>query len=306
MFGFNHDDPVNCITRSGMLACFLIVILMSTIFSKKNGNVKMLTFILVLGFLVSLFAYPIMWYSLGEKDPLQWLIVDFIMDAETRRVYIILSWALALVLSLPILQSSSKNFPRIVSRKLFHVLAVMMFLPVLYLDFNLLYFSLGIAASLMLLAECTRVLRVFRIHEILSRYMLSFTDERDMGTIVLSHFYLLVGCAITIWLVPRSVIKNVLPASAGILSVGVGDAVAAVVGTFFGKTKWFDTKKTVEGTAAAALLTSLLTMCLVSSEHYLSVTTFVTMTCLLETFTEQMDNLILPLYLFSLFSLLNE
>ena len=157
----------------------------------------------------------------------------------------------------------------------------------------------------MLLAECTRVLRVFRIHEILSRYMLSFTDERDMGTIVLSHFYLLVGCAIPIWLVPRSV-ENVLPASAGILSVGVGDAIAAVVGTFYGKTKWFDTKKSVEGTAAAALLTSLLTICLVSSEHYLSVTTFVTMTCLLETFTEQMDNLILPLYLFSLFSLLNE
>ena len=303
MFGFNHDDPVNCITRSGMLACFVIVILMSTIFSKKNG-VKVLNFIFVLGFLVSLFAYPLMWVSLGGKDPLQWLIVDFIMDTETR-VYIILSWALALVLSLPILQASSKNFPRIVSRKLFHVLAVMMFLPVLYLDFNLLYFSLGIAASLMLLAECTRVLRVFRIHEILSRYMLSFTDERDMGTIVLSHFYLLVGCAIPIWLVPRSV-ENVLPASAGILSVGVGDAIAAVVGTFFGKTKWFDTKKTVEGTAAAALLTSLLTMCLVSSEHYLSVTTFVTMTCLLETFTEQMDNLILPLYLFSLFSLLNE
>ena len=75
--------------------------------------------------------------------------------------------------------------------------------------------------------------------------MLSFTDERDIGAIVLSHFYLLVGCAIPLWLVPRSVVvdndndANYLPASAGILSVGVGDAVAAVVGTYFGQRKWY-------------------------------------------------------------------
>lgn len=68
----------------------------------------------------------------------------------------------------------------------------------------------------------------------------------------------------------------------------------------------YNTKKTVEGTTAAALVTSLLSVTLVSSENYISVTAFVTMTCLLETFTEQMDNLILPLYLFSLFSLLNQ
>ena len=311
IFGFNSNDPVCCIMRSGTLACFSIVLIATFVFSSSN-NTRRPTLMYATVFFTSLaliFAFPLMWFALGQ-NPVTWLFVSFIMGTPTR-VCIIFSWGLVLLLALPNLQSGSKNIPRIVSRKLFHILAVVMFLPVLYFDLDMLYVSFGIASSLMILAECSRVLRVSRIYQVLSRYMLSFTDDRDQGTIVMSHFYLLLGCAIPLWLVPRSAVDNsvtssILPASAGILSVGIGDAVAAVIGTFMGRTKWYGTNKTVEGTLIASVVTSALavSLLLVSEDKVTKVLTFVTMTCLLETFTKQMDNLILPLYLFSLLALI--
>jgi hypothetical protein len=91
--------------------------------------------------------------------------------------------------------------------------------------------------------------------------------------LVLTHIYLLLGCAAPAWLTQggplRSGLRPLFP-FAGVLAVGVGDTAAAVFGTYFGRTPWAfgrtpwaapeeggpddspGSGKTVEGTVRAA------------------------------------------------------
>jgi hypothetical protein len=62
--------------------------------------------------------------------------------------------------------------------------------------------------------------------------MVSFLDDKDSGNVITTHIQLLLGCAIPVWLSYRSI--NLFLPLVGIISVGVGDAVAAVYGSMFG------------------------------------------------------------------------
>ena len=93
---------------------------------------------------------------------------------------------------------------------------------------------------------------------------------------------------------------------AGVLSLGIGDTFSAIIGSKFGRFKWTDTKKTMEGTAAA-VLSQIGFLCLIyrfvaggevtwvaASAWFL----LIALNSLLETFTHQVDNLVLSLLLF--------
>lgn len=62
-----------------------------------------------------------------------------------------------------------------------------------------------------------------------------FRDERDVGIVILTPMYLLLGCAMPMW-VSHALSADAswglvsLPAAAGILSLGIGDTAAALVG----------------------------------------------------------------------------
>lgn len=44
-----------------------------------------------------------------------------------------------------------------------------------------------------------------------------------------------------------------LPALCGVLVLGIGDSMASLVGVWLGRIRWFETKRTVEGSLAAIL-----------------------------------------------------
>ena len=134
------------------------------------------------------------------------------------------------------------------------------------------------AAALFLLLEVVRALRIPPLAAPLSAFFARFLDSRDGGTLVLTHLYLLLGCAVPLWLadalpaaaegapgvlgaLPRSVARDAAP-FAGVVVLGMGDAVASVVGIHLGRCRWPGTRKTVEGTAAAAASMLLLLLLL--------------------------------------------
>lgn len=77
----------------------------------------------------------------------------------------------------------------------------------------------------------------------------NFRDDRDIGPLLLTPIYLLAGCSAPIWLTglylenvtttnDDRTAEELAAAITGILSVGVGDTVASVVGSMFGKRRW--------------------------------------------------------------------
>ena len=90
-----------------------------------------------------------------------------------------------------------------------------------------------------------------------------------------------------------------------ILSLGVGDTIASIVGSRFGSSKWPGTDKTMEGTCAAVVF-QLVTMGILTSSvtvHYTSwigILIAVVLTSIVEAFTTQIDNIVLPVFMHTL------
>jgi dolichol kinase len=64
---------------------------------------------------------------------------------------------------------------------------------------------------------------------------------------------LLIGCALPIWLSSMNETASDIQSLSGILSLGVGDTLASVVGKAIGNMKWYNRRKSVEGTVAFVL-----------------------------------------------------
>lgn len=99
---------------------------------------------------------------------------------------------------------------------------------------------------------------------------------------------------------------SVLPLLAGVLSVGVGDTAASVGGSYFGRHKFPGTKKTLEGTAcnvgcqllflAGVVYFGSMNLMLTAWPKLLL---SIAISTLVEAFTDQADNLVLPLLLYT-------
>jgi dolichol kinase len=210
-------------------------------------------------------------------------------------------------------------------RKLYHFLALALFVPGVlhHLAFVQLAFACVLPAFLVL--ELIRACHLPPLAEPLGRFLAPFIDSRDGGTLILTHVYLLLGCATPVWLaaaVPslptptapppddhgsRGLLSSAALAAApyaGLVVLGVGDSVASLVGVHFGRTRWPHSRKTIEGSAAAvgAMLLLLALVLRWTSAiawglvPWAALASACALACMLEATTSQIDNLFLPLY----------
>ncbi|KAI9336881.1 hypothetical protein BD770DRAFT_448642 [Pilaira anomala] len=199
-------------------------------------------------------------------------------------------------------------------RKLFHALAVIMFVPGVLFELGFLQLAFGVALSGFIYLEYLRYFAVWPWGKSLHMFLTEFIDNRDLGPVILSHIYLLLGCASPVWLG----CSNVLASLSGILSLGFGDAAASLIGKRYGRWHWPGTKKTVEGTIAFIIAVFLSSSMIVYSAaligvddatrfaasagptEWLNYSFVITLTALLEAFSTQNDNIIIPLYMYAL------
>ncbi|KAK9773796.1 putative dolichol kinase [Seiridium cardinale] len=152
-------------------------------------------------------------------------------------------------------------------RKVFHFMMVAMFAPSIYVDPTFVALALSIVLALFLLLDLLRASQLPPLSKPLAFFLAPYVDGRDLrGPVVISHIFLLIGCAIPLWLslgsLPRTgsgymegweVPTREVSMVAGVICVGLGDAAASLIGRRYGHRKWvWGGGKSLEGSLAFA------------------------------------------------------
>lgn len=221
---------------------------------------------------------------------------------------------------------------KILLRKFFHLMVLFMFIPGTVLRPYFMALSYVAALLVFVAVEMVRLVLLHAITDTssssasaavhlfgkhLDATLRKFTDERDGGPLILTHIYLLVGCALPLW-IDLAFVKlshahpDPLFGLMGVLVLGVGDTMASVTGIRMGRHRIHRyTRKTVEGTLGAIVAVVLASLAIVhvfshhlSEHHHHQANTnywtnyivTVLATCLYEALTTQIDNLVIPLF----------
>ncbi|KAM7219966.1 hypothetical protein V8F06_004652 [Rhypophila decipiens] len=164
-------------------------------------------------------------------------------------------------------------------RKVFHFMMVAMLLPCTFIDPGFITLALVLVLAIFLLLDLVRASQLPPLSKPIARFLTPYVDGRDLrGPVVISHIFLLVGCAVPLWLsmasLPRStqngtrtgneearkgplegweVPARELSMVSGIVCVGLGDAAASLIGRRWGRRKWlWGGGKSIEGSLAFA------------------------------------------------------
>ncbi|KAJ8751546.1 hypothetical protein K2173_016781 [Erythroxylum novogranatense] len=271
-------------------------------------------FFALLGF-ITIVVSP-SWMQLVEDfdvHPYLW-VVKFVFSEPVKRLSLCIYWVCVILASVQRFYNISKNskIERILLRKYYHLVAVLMFSPAVIFQPKFLGLAFGAALAAFLILEIIRVWKIWPFGQVIHQFMNAFTDHRDSDLLIVSHFSLLLGCAIPIWMSSGYNDRPLAPFS-GILSLGIGDTMASMVGHKYGVLRWSKTgKKTIEGTAAG--ITSVLAACSVLlpllastgyilTQNWVSLLLAVIVSGLLEAYTAQLDNAFIPLVFYSLLCL---
>ena len=188
-------------------------------------------------------------------------------EANTR---LVLSgyWLAIVITGMAIVSRLSPIFEVDTRRKVFHFMMVAMFLPTIYVDPAYAALALSLVLAIFLLLDLLRASQLPPLSKPIAAFLTPYVDGRDLrGPVVISHIFLLIGCAIPLWLslaaLPRSGYAALagweVPARdvsmvSGVVCVGLGDSAASLIGRRWGHRKWvWGGGKSLEGSAAFAV-----------------------------------------------------
>lgn len=137
-------------------------------------------------------------------------------------------------------------------RKVFHGMMVAMFLPTIFIDPTFVSLAFSLTLPTFLLLDLFRASQLPPLSRPLTNFLAPYVDGRDhRGPVIVSHIFLLIGCAIPLWLslaasgrtgqgpwIGWDVPKREVSMVSGVICVGMGDAAASLVGRRFGRRRW--------------------------------------------------------------------
>ncbi|KAH8731492.1 hypothetical protein GQ44DRAFT_755614 [Phaeosphaeriaceae sp. PMI808] len=150
-------------------------------------------------------------------------------------------------------------------RKVFHGTMVAMLLPTIYIDPCFVSLALALVLAIFLILDLIRASQLPPLSKPIARFLTPYVDGRDLrGPVVVSHIFLLIGCAIPLWLSLAGVQRNGdepwqewnvqtrdVSMLTGVVCVGMGDAAASLIGRRYGRRKWpWAGGKSLEGSLA--------------------------------------------------------
>jgi dolichol kinase len=157
-------------------------------------------------------------------------------------------------------------------RKVFHGTMVLMLLPTIFIDPCFVALALSLVLAIFLLLDLIRASQLPPLSKPIAKFLTPYVDGRDLrGPVVVSHIFLLIGCAIPLWLSLAgterigtepwegwNVKSRDVSMLAGVICVGMGDAAASLIGRRYGRRKWpWAGGKSLEGSLAFAVAVTL-------------------------------------------------
>jgi dolichol kinase len=192
-------------------------------------------------------------------------------EANTRLI-ICVYWLGIIIVGLAIVFRLSAVYEVDTRRKVFHFMMVAMLLPATYVDPTFAALALELMLAIFLLLDLFRASQLPPLSKSLAYFLTPYVDGRDLkGPVVISHIFLLIGCAIPLWLslgsLPRTgtaylsgweVPRREVSMVSGVICVGMGDAAASLIGRRYGRHKWlWSGGKSIEGSVAFATAVGL-------------------------------------------------
>ncbi|EFX04558.1 phosphatidate cytidylyltransferase [Grosmannia clavigera kw1407] len=203
-----------------------------------------------------------------EQVRLGWL------GAAGTRLVLLGYWLGILVVGLAVVLRLSPVYEVDTRRKVFHFMMVAMLLPATFVDPAYVALALALVLAVFLLLDLLRASQLPPLSRPIATFLTPYVDGRDLrGPVVISHIFLLIGCAIPLWLslgslgrvggggnrdakdcstgweLPTRDVSMV----AGVVCVGLGDAAASLIGRRWGRRKWlWGGGKSLEGSVAFA------------------------------------------------------
>jgi dolichol kinase len=241
---------------------------------------------------------------LPERYTIVYLFPDILqlINLILLNTRLILVWIALIAFTVPLTtRLSSVNS----KRKAFHLLLLIIYMSGLFLgnisgtlglqsslsnlDLNFLKLAVFVAFCVFAILECIRVR--FGLDFGLQQYL----RDANVG-LIFDHFYLLVGGAVSIFVRGNLVLK-----ASSIICLGVGDVLSSVIGMRYGTIRYYDSKKTIQGTVAfvVGLFGALLGLQVYCGVYYDSIELLIccVLTGILEGICKWNDNIVVPMYL---------
>ncbi|TRY71837.1 hypothetical protein TCAL_00307 [Tigriopus californicus] len=297
-----EEGSFSIIGKTGLLACSVVCILPLLPGFKWCGKN---TWFAPTGFTVLFgMAVPYLWFTL-QRNPILWTM-DQILNVRAR-VLLMICWALCLLIAVLKVQSQNEYGQKASTRtrKYFHVIMVMVYTSGVIVDPLFLYLSSIVAQCVFMLLESIRYYCIQPFSQYIQSSFAVFLDEKDNGSLILTHIYLLIGCSLPLWLCHGVEAVTRVQLLSGVLCIGIGDSAASYFGSKFGRFKFPDSSKSVEGTVAS-IVTQLMFLHGLDYFGFIIVTDWlplylpVIIVSVVEALTTQVDNLVLPLLFYAL------
>lgn len=293
------------------MAAFAIILLPSYLFVSNRSSSSRAIIVLRYGLLgiwlsVSYTAAKNLISATSKLDPLTWL-VDHIFSTH-QRISLFSLWLSTVTACVSFSTSWSRTVGQTNSmvRKVFHLAIGIVFITGYNQDIEFTQFAAGGMLIVLFLLEVIRAWNLPPLGQPLEKVCVSLRGGWDNKYITMSHIYLMIGTFIPLWLLRSGSSK--LSISSGLISLGVGDSAAALIGTFFGSTKIkSSSNKTLEGlfgNICAMIIFKIIWIGYTDFNTEYSFVIAAVLTAIIEALMTTCDNLILPLVMTLLVELL--
>ncbi|CAX42789.1 dolichol kinase, putative [Candida dubliniensis CD36] len=297
------DDEDNNIIKSRITLKkseihLIILLLINILFNPAftNGDVLPMKIFqkLIISFIISsFFTFPIVSFTPGiliilifggifygftifqltpilNDNALNWLY-NYVIKDETR-IYILSIWVIMSMTIIPIVFYFANYLKLNTRRKIWHglmVIALCFTSEILFDQIEFTLISLLGTLIVFMVVESVRYNRISYIGEFLHKTLTVFQDAKDLqGPLNLSYIYLLVGVTIPIvydYLINKDTVTIIR--YSGLITLGIGDTFASVIGKRFGTFKWKGSNKSIQGTIAFIVSVFL---CIYGVDYYLT------------------------------------